>query len=555
MNRWAVPTPAAGIGSAIAVALVVFGLYVLTMPTVLPASGDAMAQTQAALRQPTELNPHHLLVTPIDRVALAIGHAAPGTPNNRRAFFPIQILNALAGAIACGLFLFWLARLGIPLLVALPYTLALAFTFVHWLHSREAETGILANLFLLLTVNLLPLATSRRLPIVFPAISAVLAILCALNTAALIPALGLMDSPDHERRGRQRMLATFLAATAVGALVAFLVLPWMSAGMTPGETIGRLTSHPGSARLAEHGQVSVSNALRAGSGLINAFTGDTAVTTALKARLQNRGSIPLPPGDWIRFGIGAFITLFLLLALLDPPHTGRERLLWLAAWAALVPTAIFNLLWLGSDPQFWLPILPFLGAWSAAWIVRGVRGRRQGSAPPATAIIVPTLVAVALAFCNWPLAVPTILYPKGGPDWQRARTFAERAAPGDILLHNGGFGPYLQAISETKAVSLVYGLPGGKKAYEHALIELIDDTVLRGGRVFALNVFGPATAVNTGGWEEIRAISGRGREEWIELLRARYNFQPVTPSDPSDLWQITIRPRPELPPAETEAKP
>jgi hypothetical protein len=550
MNRWAVPTPAAGIGSAIAVALVVFGLYVLTMPTVLPASGDAMAQTQATLRQPIELNPHHLLVTPIDRIALAIGHAAPS-----RAFLPIQILNALAGATACGLFLLWLARLGIPLLVALPYTLALAFTFVHWLHSREAETGILANLFLLLTVNLLPLATSRRLPIVFPAASAVLAILCALNTAALIPALGLMDSPDHERRGRQRMLAAFLVATAVGALVAFLVLPWMSAGMTPNETIARLTSHPGSARLAEHGQVSVSNALRAGSGLINAFTGDTAVTTALKARLQNRGSIPLPPGDWIRFGIGAFITLFLLLALLDRPHTGRERLLWLAAWAALVPTAIFNLLWLGSDPQFWLPILPFLGAWSAAWIVRGVRSRRPGSAPPATAIIVPTLVAVALAFCNWPLAVPTILDPKGGSDWQRARTFAERAVPGDILIYNGGFGPYLQAISKTKAVSLVYGLPAGKKAYEHALFELIDDH-LDGGRLFALNVFGPATAVNTGGWEEIRAISGRGREEWIELLRARYNFfQPATPPDLGDLWQLTIFPRPELPPTQEKANP
>ena len=88
MNRWAVPTPIAGIGSAIAVAGLIFGIYVLTMPTVLP-SGGAMAQTQAALRQPIELNPHHLLVTPIHRAALAIAGSDP-----RRAFIPIQILNA-----------------------------------------------------------------------------------------------------------------------------------------------------------------------------------------------------------------------------------------------------------------------------------------------------------------------------------------------------------------------------------------------------------------------------------------------------------------------------
>src|SRR5262245_31790271 len=126
MNRWAVPTPLAGIGSAIAVAGVVFGLYLVTMPAVLPATGAAMAQTQATLRQPIELNPHHLLVSPIDRIALALAHVTAESP---RPFLPIQVLNALAGALACGLFLLWLARLGIPLLVALPYTLALAFSF------------------------------------------------------------------------------------------------------------------------------------------------------------------------------------------------------------------------------------------------------------------------------------------------------------------------------------------------------------------------------------------------------------------------------------------
>jgi len=294
-------------------------------------------------------------------------------------------------------------------------------------------------------------------------------------------------------------------------------------------------------RLAEHGQLSFANVLRAGSGLINALTGDTAVTTALKARLLGKAVIPLGSWDWIRFGLGALLGLHLLLALLDRPHGGRERTLWLATWAAFLPTALFNLLWLGSDPQFWLPILPFLGAWSAFRILRSARPRRAGAPLGASAIVLPAMAALILAVVNWPTAVPTTVNPRGGPVWQRARAFAEVVQPGDLFLHNGGFGPYLQSMGFDGAVSLVWTLPPRKGEYERALFAHVDSTHAHGGRVYAENVFGRVTAANAGGWEEIVAISGHGHEEWLRMLRSRYDVQPTQPPIYGDLWEIRVR--------------
>jgi hypothetical protein len=550
MNRWPSPTPVALVGTAVIVAGLVFGLYLLTMPIVQPASGDAMAQTAATLREPIDLDPHHLLVTPVDRLAVGL---ARGLGYHGPAFLPIQGLNSLAGATACGLFLFWIARIGTPLTVAVPFTLALACTFAHWFHSREAETGILANLFLLATLNLLPFAHGRRTSVFVPAFPAILTILAALNCAALMPALGLMDAVEPERRVRRRLVVSFLAATAVGTIVAFIVVPWIVGERRPGAMIAEIVTHPSSARLAEHGQVSFSNFLRAASGLANAFTGDNAVTTALKERLQGKEPVPLTSTDWVRFVLGAAIALSLVLVLLDPPRTPRERILWLATWAALVPTAIFNLLWLGSDPQFWLPILPFLFAWSALWFSRDGRHHRAG--PRAAAILVPAAATIALAVLNAASPVPTLSRRAGGLDWQQARAFAEQSQPGDLLLHNGGFGPYLQAMGRTGAVSLVYTLPSGRGTYAQALLAGIDRTLDQGHRVFALNVFGPPTAATTGGWEEIRAISGQGRDEWLKDLKTRYDVRPVEPPTLGDLWEIRARTATAEPAPSSEVRP
>ncbi len=537
MNRWPLPATAASVALALVASGLVLALYALTMPIVLPASGDAMAQIAATLTQPLELNPHHLLVTPADRLALAIsarvGYRGP-------AFIPIQALNSLLGAAACGLFLLWLVRLGVPLPVAFAYALALAATFAHWLHSREAETGILANFFLLLTLNLAARSRSRR-RIVLPAIPAALSILCALNCAALMPALALFNTLGTESRARGRTILGFLVASALVTMVALVLVPWIAVGSSPQAVIEKLTTHASTDRLPEQGELTFANVLRAGSGLINAFTGDTAVTTALKARLSGEAPVPVPDLDWMRFALGALLALVVTLPLLARPPGEKERLVWLAAWVALVPVALFNFLWLGSDPQFWLPLLPFLGTWSAVHAVRSTRGWRSGHpAAPGTALAV-VAAALALAIANAPTPVPTLLDRNGSQSWQRARLFAERVDPADVLLNVGGWGPYLQALGEARAVSLIYGLPLGKEAYHEALLDTIDRTLETGGRVFALNVFTAADAAATSGWEEIAAISGRSREEWLEELTTRYDVQPMETRVYGDLWRIRAR--------------
>ena len=518
--------PRSTLPAALLIGLVIFGVYWLTMPLVLPDSGDAGAQVALAQRTPREINPHHLLVIPAHRLALRVA----GTFNDPPPFRSIQILNALAGAAASALFFALLRRLGVPGWTAATFTFGLAFTAVHWLHSREAETGIFANFFLLLAANLLPAGT----PVILPAVAAAMAILSALNAALVLPTLALPGGISIWRG--LKFLVVAAAITALG-FFAFHV----GHGVTPGEAMEQLIHHPSTARLPEQGELSAANVLRATSGLVNAMTGDTPITTAVKQAMRGEGRIPITTRDGLRFGLGALLVLALLAPLVLPPRVGipNARRVWIAAWVALVPIAAFNILWLGSDPQFWLPALPFLGALAA---VRASSSR--------TGAMAATLAAALLFAVNVPRAVPTRLDPKGGKEWQQAAAFARFATTGDLLIHNNGWGRYLDAFGKYDVVNLVYSLPAGKKPYEEQLFSTIDRHLGTHGKVFALDIFGPPSAHAIGGWEEVAAISGRGREDWLAALAARYDARPVGSQNYGDLFEIGRRehPAPASPP-------
>jgi hypothetical protein len=528
--------PRSALPVALAIGIAIFGVYWLTMPIVLPDSGDAGAQVALAQRSPPELNPHHLLVIPAHRQALQVAARFKERPP---AFQSIQILNALAGAAAGALFFALLRGLAVSGWTAAAFTFGLAFTAVHWLHSREAETGILANGFLLLAANLLP----AGMAVLLPAAAAALAILSALNAALALPALALLGGISIWRSLKFLVVAAIL--TALGFFAFHLIH-----GVTPREAMAHLVTHPSTARLPEQGDLSAANALRAASGMVNAMIGDTPITTAVKQAMRGEERIPIAPRDGLRFGLGALVALSLLIPLVLPPRGGHPhaRRVWLATWVALVPIAAFNLLWLGSDPQFWLPVLPFLGALAA---VRAVGSRMAGT--------VAAIAAALLFAANVPRAVPTRLDPKGGVEWQQAAAFARFATPGDLLIHNNGWGRYLDAFGKYEVVNLVYSLPAGRERYEEKLFAAIDRHLGTEGRVFALDVFGPPSSRAIGGWEEIAAISGRGREDWLTTLEARYDARPVGSPAYGDLFEIERRGQPaptarQIPPASRSRK-
>ncbi len=305
---------------------------------------------------------------------------------------------------------------------------------------------------------------------------------------------------------------------------------------SPRERRWRISSaHPSTARLPEQGDLSAANALRAASGLVNAMIGDTPITTAVKQAIQGEERIPIATRDGLRFGLGLLLALALVIPLILPPGGGHPhaRRVWLAAWVALVPIAAFNVLWLGSDPQFWLPALPFLGALAAV---------RAASSPRAA--VAATLAAALLFAVNIPRAVPTRLDPKGGKEWKQAAAFARFATTGDLLIHNNGWGRYLDAFGKYEVVNLVYSLPLGRERYQEQLFSTIDRHLNTGGQVFALEVFGPLSSHSIGGWEEIATISGRGREDWLAVLGARYDARPVGSHAYGDLFEIERRGQP-----------
>ncbi len=537
-----------GLLSALLVSAGICGFYWLTMPSIVPSSADAGLQASAASRPAFDLDPHHLLVTPVNRFALrsarTLGFDGP-------AFYLIQIMNGLAGGAACGLFFALLRRLGLSGGHALAFTLALALTHVTWFHSREAEVGIPANFFLVLSLSLClpppalrPASGLARALLLATTVS--LMVLCALNAVLLVPVFAAALLATAPKQERWRHLGAYTTAAILIGGGVYLLLPWATGMADPSRWFGWLTYHPARARLAELGHFTSANAIRAASGLVNAFIGETAVMTAGKLFLRGEAAPPPALLDWLRFALGTILAAAVLLTLAARPRSREESRIHLMVSMAVALIALSSVFWLGSDPQFWLPALPFLVAWCAVRLApplrRPVGGRGRGFLPAAVA-------AVLLLVTNARLPVPTHIDPSGGYDWKQSRAFAQVAAPGDLLLANDSWGRFVSVWGDYKVVSLIYSLPPGREQYWGTLLPAIDAALATEHRVFALEVFGGLTARAVGGWDEIEAISGRRRAQWLAEITARYDVQAYKPELFADqLWEIRRAGSAEAPP-------
>src|SRR5690606_4326496 len=135
----------------------------------------------------------------------------------------------------------------------------------------------------------------------------------------------------------------------------------------------------------------------------------------------------------------------------------QVQMLSLRIWFVLsfVLFTLFNLWWLGSDPKFWLPLLP-LFIMLAGIAVMSLGGNiKQNRFLEIICLLIPFI----MIYCNLPGEIPSILFPRGGHEMQLAREFVYRTEKPNIIFSPGtGWPNFVSKISQKDMViNLVYG--------------------------------------------------------------------------------------------------
>jgi hypothetical protein len=193
------------------------------------------------------------------------------------------------------------------------------------------------------------------------------------------------------------------------------------------------------------------------------------------------------------------------------------------AAVACLPVLVFNVLWMGSDPKFWMPVMPFLILQACSVSAAAPAGSRRPRVYRLGA-----WAAVALLFaCNFRFPVPTLTSPRGGTNWQRAELLAQRMSPADTVLDMSGWGSYVHAFNGQRILSPLSGIPGRGSEFQTNLEAELDHTLAARGSVYAIDVFASTDSASTGNWESLEIFTGLERARLVERLRARYATQEV----------------------------
>lgn len=416
--------------AAAVVMAVAFVLYLATLSHHYTGDSIGYALTIEGGDPAYLLDPYHPLLHPLGWLFLQLWRLAGWTG---RALLPLQVLNALGGALSAGLVASMAWHLGRSFGVAVAAGSGFAVSGGIWMLSVEAEfvtIPLAATLLVLWGLLAVPACHRQRaIYAVLLGLGTTLAVLSYLTGAFLVPVvlvgLWLDDRPAGSdwRRQALRYVAS-VAATTLPALAIFLIL-WSGGrwgqfleALGGGSAYGELTwfSLP-------HGVYAFLRGLLLYPGLSLAGTTQDFLGQA----------------DWdgrVVFAITYLAVLVVAAVPLIMAWCWRERL-WpaqrrplgiLAVWAGLY--AAFGFYWVPGDVSFWVQVL-------AAWwlLVALLAGARRGIARRWEVAL--ALAVTIVAFAN---AVFEVL-PRHDLARNQAYGLAEQVvaqtAPGDLVLARG----------------------------------------------------------------------------------------------------------------------
>lgn len=194
------------------------------------------------------------------------------------------------------------------------------------------------------------------------------------------------------------------------------------------------------------------------------------------------------------------------------------------ALATIAGVRAFSMYWLGSDPQFWLPALPFLAmlicaspllhaAFSSPWLR-----------------IAAQAALIALVVLNFPTAYPTALFPNGNEAIVAARRLDSSFVAGRYTAVTAGWSwvEYLPKVSSRASLfHLVYdtSIDGEGEEYIAALTSRLQSILATGGHVvFDSGVIAPPPS-QYGAWEMFSSQRGIQRATLLEALQNRFDWR------------------------------
>ncbi len=501
--------------------LIVVGINALGASYV-ATEGDAVQET-SLVGDPESPRPNHLLQTRAFRLA---SKSASALHLRAAPFIPLQLLNAVLGGVAAVLVLVLLTRAGLRLFVAFGFSLVWALSWGVWFHSRTAETGVTPLPFLLGAFALLlpadPLCSPGRCAKELSAGRAALAsflfagsILLSFTTILLAPAflISILFSSAGVRR--------LLSASAI--LVLLVSIPYLfaahTAGIGPTELVSWITHHPDDPGIPKGGAFGF---LRSIAGLSRVVFPVSGAETAIKAKLLD-SSIEVGATETISLARNLAATGLLGAFALAGGWKLRRSVLGIVAMAAILPTAVFSTYWLGSDPQFWLPVYAFILLLAAA----GSAGR------------VPLLgaaLAVVIAFMYWTNVAygpPSPLYPSGDARWRTASTLARDLSPHALILRPGVTASPLEFVDDLRpdveVLNLSYSPPRDLRgeAVLGWLADIIESARATRREVWFEGIADPLPSQLLGSWTFTAGTRRVSRGQIRDFLMSRYGIGPA----------------------------
>gem|GEM_PF-5514861 len=521
---------------ALTVLLLAAVIYMLTMP-IHYVLYDPVRELGFLATDAWKIRPNHLLTTPLYSVILRLGRfVLPGL----KPFIYLQcfiIATTLVGAIGIyRLSSAYSSKRWIPRILMIQFL----FSYGVLVHGRTVETDM-APLVLCIWVTIKLVATKsgstdmRRLAIggVLYSLSLLLSLLYIL----LMPAFLVYLIFSFRNTGRTaKAILTFITPFLVIVLISYSIIPALSGQISSvTEFFHWISTHP-DAKLLTHFSFGAESMFRSASGFLSMLVNLKGVTTWFKLLL--RGEAP-PDIDYLMI-IKLFFSIGIGALLLGSSLKGTRKniAIGLSHWITFIIVFLFGSFWLGSDPQFWLPIFPFL----VLTVTLGISNLTSNRAKKFTKTSL-LFGLVLLPFINLPVREPSILFPKGDSLHQTALTMKNHLKPHDVVFTPGGgwvmatrkLQPDVDVILLIDEVRLPVET---STQFSQALVNAIERNLDDGKRVFFDGLIGRTRFNHVGPWEIVASFRGVDRSKLANLLSQYFSIDSIPSIPKNQLVQI-----------------
>ncbi|MBR9978496.1 MAG: hypothetical protein KFH87_10445 [Bacteroidetes bacterium] len=494
-------------------------LYLLTMP-VAYVIGDPYDELQFVLSGDPVFRPHHLLITLLYRSAAMLLSWLPGA-----AMLHLQLL-VIATALLALAGLLRIAKVQGPVAVLAAALIAVSNAF--WLHGSVIETGMPGLAALVWSVYAALRAhraaeesagwRDSAAPDRWRILSAVLfslSVLLHIQSVLLLPALLILLLPAGGGRAlRSAILRIGLTLLlCIGGVYLFVGVGVHGYGSASALWTW-VTTHHSQDSLAHlsGGIIAVARSL---SGLLRLFVDIGSAGTAVRGLLTGQELATIGMQQLLQL-VAAVVTVT-AVGLWTWYGRRTSRRLTLAAIVAAVSLLVFNSFWLGSDPQFWLNLLPFLFPLMTA----GMQTVRRQSLLRFTL----TGLVLLLLVANFRVREPALLFPRGDEAHRQAELFAVRHAGSTLLTPGSRWSAVLISTEAPVQVWQIFKFEDVEDLT--AYCDSIIDGALRRGNAVYVEGLGEVPPDMVGTWESVTSLFNVTREELAAHLHARYRLQEV----------------------------